>query len=470
MSAPVDLLIVGAGPAGLAAALRARAAGLDVLLVDEQPAPGGQIWRGIEAATRRARGPDLGPDYRAGASLVETFRASGVAYRPGTQIWQIEPGFVAYASSGGRSERIEARSVLVAHGAQERPVPFPGWTLPGVMTVGAAQILLKTASQIPDAPVWIAGCGPLVLLYARQLLDAGGEIAGILDTAPRANRFAALRHLPAALRNSGELLKGLGWLRDLRGAGVPILRGVSGIEALGGEALERIRYRSAAGGSRTVEARVLLVHEGVVPSIHMPLLLGCAHAWREDQMCFAPTLDAWGESSVERIFVAGDAAGIAGATAARLRGDIAALGIAARLGVLDRAEAGRRAAPLRARLARALAARPLLDALYRPRREILTPADDTVVCRCEEVTAGQVRDAAGVGIPGPNQVKAFIRCGMGPCQGRQCGSTVSAILSQVAGLSMDEIGFYRIRSPLKPLTLGEMATIEGARAPDVLQR
>lgn len=469
MSAPVDLLIVGAGPAGLAAALRARAAGLDTLVVDEQPAPGGQIWRGIEAAMRRKAGPDLGRDYRAGAGLVEAFRASGVRYRPGTQLWQIEPGFVAYGSCEGRSERIETRSVLIAHGAQERPAPFPGWTLPGVMTVGAAQILLKTVAQVPEAPVWIAGCGPLVLLYARQLLDAGGTIAGILDTAPRFNRFAALRHLPAALRNAGELLKGLGWLNDLRRAGVPIVRGVSGIEALGGEALERVRYRSAAGEDHTVEARVLLVHEGVIPSIHMPLLLGCAYAWRENQMCFAPTLDVWGESSVERIFVAGDAAGIGGATAARLKGDIAALGIAARLGALDRADAGRQAAPLRAELARTLATRPLLDALYRPRQEILTPADDTVVCRCEEVTARQIRDASRVGISGPNQVKAFIRCGMGPCQGRQCGPTVSAILSQAAGVSMDEVGFYRIRAPLKPLTLGEMAAIEGESAQDVLQ-
>jgi NADPH-dependent 2,4-dienoyl-CoA reductase/sulfur reductase-like enzyme len=165
---------------------------------------------------------------------------------------------------------------------------------------------------------------------------------------------------------------------------------------------------------------------------------------------------------VAQIYVAGDGAGIGGAPAAALRGEIAAIGAAAKLGRIDQGTAVAAAAPIRARLRRALATRPMLDALYRPRPTVLTPENDTIVCRCEEVTAGQIRTAAEVGIAGPNQVKTFTRCGMGPCQGRQCGHSVSAILARATGATMDEIGFYRIRPPLKPITLGELASIETA--------
>jgi NADPH-dependent 2,4-dienoyl-CoA reductase/sulfur reductase-like enzyme len=459
VSETTDLAIIGAGPAGLAAAVRARSLGLAVTLIDEQPAPGGQIWRAIEARMAAGSGLRHGDD-AAGLALVRAFRVSGATYLPGRQVWQVEPGFSVYASTGGKSEKLQARAILLATGAQERPVPFPGWTLPGVITVGAAQILLKTSGQIPDAPVLIAGTGPLILLYACQLLDAGGQIAGILDTAPRENRSAALRHVPRALANHRDLIRGLGWLRKIRTAGIPVVRNVRQLAASGGNALESVRYETASGAQKTIPATLLLVHEGVIPSIHMPLALGCAYQWQEDQRCFAPVVDNWGESSVAALYIAGDGAGIGGAAAASLKGEIAAVGAAEKLGKIDSGTAATTAAALRVRLRRALATRPMLDALYHPRSEVLAPDDDTIVCRCEEVTAGQIRAAASVGIAGPNQIKAFTRSGMGPCQGRQCGHTVSAILAEAAGGTMDEIGFYRVRPPLKPVTLGELASLD----------
>jgi NADPH-dependent 2,4-dienoyl-CoA reductase/sulfur reductase-like enzyme len=219
----VDLLIVGAGPAGMGAAITARRHGLTVMVIDDQPAPGGQIWRSIELTARRD--DILGPSYVEGRAVAEAFRASGALYHPGGQLWQIEPGFRAFVSRDRQAQVIEAKAVILATGAQERPVPFPGWTLPGVLTVGAAQILLKNAGQIPAKPVWIAGSGPLPLLYAVQLLRAGGQIAGYLDTTPPGQLWSALRYLPGALCASGELLKGLGWMAKLR----PVIKGVSGI-------------------------------------------------------------------------------------------------------------------------------------------------------------------------------------------------------------------------------------------------
>lgn len=456
----IDLLIVGAGPAGIAAAVAARRHGLTVLVVDDQPAPGGQIWRAAETVAATPRGARLGAAYCTGAKRTAAFRACGATYEPGCQLWQIEPGFRAFLTQQRKARIVTAKAVILATGAQERPAPFPGWTLPGVLTVGAAQILLKTADQVPEKPVWVAGSGPLLLLYMTQLLAAGGKIAGFLDTTPRGRLAAALRHLPRALGRVGDLAKGFAWTRTLKRAGVPVIRHVAELAAEGEGRLQRLRYRTADGREATVPAEILLIHEGVVPGIHAPLALGCAVEWRAEQHCYAPILDAWGETSQPGVFVAGDGAGIGGAHAAELRGALAGLRAAINLGGLTEAAAEHEARPLRRDLKRELALRPFLDALFAPRPQVFAPADETIICRCEEVTAGDIRTRAALGRPGPNQLKAFTRAGMGPCQGRQCGYPMMHLIAAVQQRPVADVGFYRIRPPLKPVTLGELASLD----------
>jgi bacterioferritin-associated ferredoxin len=182
-----------------------------------------------------------------------------------------------------------------------------------------------------------------------------------------------------------------------------------------------------------------------------------AHAWDEAQLCWRPVVDEWGRTELLNVAIAGDAAGIAGAGAAALTGRLAALDAAHLIGRIDTAERGRRAAPIRAILARERAIRPFLDALYRPADGVLDPPDEVTVCRCEEVTAGQIRRAVRLGAPGPNQVKAFVRCGMGPCQGRLCGPVASTVIARARGLPVAEIGAFRPRAPYKPITVGALA-------------
>ncbi len=266
----VDLLIVGAGPAGMAAAVAARRFGLDVRRGRRSAgARRPDLALGRDRGCRRRAATILGEAYQSGLPFAEAFRASGARYEPGAQLWQIEPGFRAFVSRDRKARTIEAKAVVLATGAQERPVPFPGWTLPGVLTVGAAQILLKSSGQIPDKPVWVAGSGPLPLLYLTQLLRAGGKIAGYLDTTPPGRMRAALPHLPKALRAAGDLLKGLAWTMALKTSGIPdhqACRRHRGDRRR--EQIEAIRYRTAEGREQTVPADILLVHEGVVPSIH----------------------------------------------------------------------------------------------------------------------------------------------------------------------------------------------------------
>lgn len=462
-----DLAIIGAGPAGLAAAATVAGTGASVVLLDEQPLPGGQIYRGVEMVQmlRPKTFGFFGPEFAAGADLAKAVRGSAVDYRPGSVVWDVSPDLVLHYSRDGRSRGLAARHVLIASGALERPVPIPGWTLPGVMTVGALQILLKADALVPRVPAVLAGAGPLLLLLAVQYLRAGAPPTAIVETVPKDAYRRSARHLPQALRGWRSLLKGRGWMRDLARAGVPWYRGCTGLGIEGGDRAEALAF-DHDGGRRRIAADVIALHQGVVPNTQLTRLVGCAHDWDSAQRCFRPRLDAWLASTVEGIWVAGDGGGIAGAKAAEWQGRLAGLAIAGRLGRLDERDRDRQAAPLRTALARELAVRPLLDALYHPSPEVLCPADDVIVCRCEEVTAGRVREAVRLGCPGPNQAKSFLRCGMGPCQGRLCGLTVTEIIARERGLDPAEIGSYRIRPPLKPLPLAELAALDDeAEAP-----
>lgn len=454
-----DVAIIGSGPSGMSAAVRLSAMGVSVVVLDEQPEPGGQIWRGTERNSGSPMSAALGADYEKGKALVATFRGADIDYQPNTQVWQIEEGWSLYTTRKGETHRTQARIILLANGAQERPAPFHGWTLPGVMTVGAAQILLKSGGMLPQGNVWIAGAGPLPLLYATQLLDLGGCVAGYLDTS-KPMRLAALRHLPQAWRDLPNLIKGYRWQQNLKRTG-SYVGGVSDLFAAGDDRLENVGWTSA-GRPHRANADVLLVHEGVVPRIHETLALGCDHAWNEPQSYLYPKLDRWGETSRRDLFVSGDASGIGGWLPATISGEIAALGIADRLGVLENAEGVRRQEKLDSRRRRALALRPFLDRFFAPpRRE---PADDVIICRCEEVTAGSIRKVARSSPPDPAAIKAATRCGMGPCQGRQCGYAVQALLAEVHGVPPRDIKFFNIRPPLKPVTLGEIAALETSEA------
>jgi NADPH-dependent 2,4-dienoyl-CoA reductase/sulfur reductase-like enzyme len=458
VSTNFDLLVIGAGPAGLVAAVQGRALGLTACVVDEQDAPGGQIYRAVERAETEGRAAKLGPDYRHGLELVRAFHASGADYLPNHQVWQVEEDGTAYVSDGDKSRTLKGVRVLVAVGAMERPVPIRGWTLPGVMTVGAAQILHKSIGVVTDESTWISGSGPLVLHFAAEIAAAGGKLAGILDTSASENRWPALAHWQGAWQGRADLVKGLGYFSALRRASIQRITGVQAVEARGDGQLASVRWQRN-GQWHEAPATTLLLHEGVVPNTQMTRALDCAHDWDALQHCFRPRTDAFGASSVANIVVAGDCGGIGGARAAEAQGRIAAIAVACALGRIDAAERDRLCAPLRAELARHGAIRAFLDTLFPPRADLLTPPDDVIVCRCESLTAGDIRAAVKLGCPGPNQVKSFTRCGMGPCQGRLCGLTLTGIIAAERGLTPEAVGALRIRPPLKPLTVGELASI-----------
>jgi NADPH-dependent 2,4-dienoyl-CoA reductase/sulfur reductase-like enzyme len=449
-----DVVVIGAGPAGLAAAATSAKAGLSTLLLDENAGPGGQVWRAI-ASTPVIERDCLGADYWAGGDLVEEMRASGAEIVQRATVWSLDRNLEIGVSVGGASAFIKARRVIVATGALERPFPIPGWTLPGVMTAGAAQTMLKSSALVPDGRTVIAGQGPLLWLLAAQILRLGGRIDRILDTTERGNYFSALPHAFAFL-TSPYFAKGLALMREVR-AKVPVVSAVSELAAAGDGQLATVSY--VAGGRReTMPADLLLLHQGVVPNVNLAMAAGVEHRWDERQLCWSPVLDLNGGSSIDGIAIAGDGAGIGGAEAAVFRGRIAARAAIDVLAPVAAAKSVSMAA-LRAGLARAERGRAFLDTLFRPARQFRIPSGDTVVCRCEEVTANDILDSVAIGATGPNQLKAYRRTGMGPCQGRLCGLTVTELMAQARGKSPEEIGYYRLRAPVKPITLAELAAV-----------
>ena len=445
-----DLIIIGCGPAGMAAATTAAQAGLRVLMLDEAPRAGGQIYRNVSADPA----PWLGRDYAAGAALVAALSHPNIQTQFGATVWRIEADGRVVWSQNGASQISAAPHILLAGGAQERPTPFPGWTLPGVMPAGAAQILMKTSGLLHRDAV-LAGSGPLLYLIDAQMIDAGAAPKALVETQTSAMMRRALPHLPRALLALPVLLKGLGLLQKIRGAGVRRYKAASALQATpqGND----IRFAFTAKGRRhQIDTPLLLTHQGVIPATHTSRAAGVAHIWNDTQQALQPVTDAWGRTNQPRIHIAGDGTGIAGAEAAKAAGALAALDILHLMGRISEDSRNQRAAAPRSALIRARALRPFLDAAYAPLPEILAPTGDTIVCRCEEITAADIRQSVAEGANGPRQVKTATRAGMGPCQGRMCEGATRGILGS-CGITPAPA---RIRSPIKPVTLGELSLLQ----------
>lgn len=452
MDKHTDAVIVGAGPAGLAAACAARSCGLTVTLLDEQAAPGGQLLRNVESPLAQAL---MDPGEReAGLRLVEDFRGSGATYVPRAVVWGMEGRCLSF-SVDNVPQRLSAANVILAPGGMERPVPFPGWTLPGVMGAGGADILLRSGGSLTadkDAPVVLAGNGPLLLLLAGHLLDAGVHIAAWLDTGSLSQRLLSGAAMPAALLDPPYLGKGLRMaLRVLRG-GVPVIRNARDIRALGADSLEKVSY-TVKGETRELPAAVLLRHEGIIPRVQICNALGARLRWDRVQRCWYPDVDANGRTSLDGLYVAGDGAYVHGGDASRLKGRLAGIDAARRLGVISPAEAGRRAAGARRKLAVLRAARGFLRYVFAPDPKIFDVPDETLVCRCECVSAGAIRKAVAEGFLEVNEVKRVTRCGMGQCQGRMCGPALAEITAAAQGARPDAVGCLHMRSPFRPVKL-----------------
>ena len=462
MKRTYDCIVIGAGPAGLACAAEVAGKGLEVAVLDEQAGPGGQIYRNI-TGTSAAQQQILGTDYTEGLELVENFTRASLDYFPQSRVWQAAENGAVYFSRNGASRKLSAPNLVMCTGAMERPVPFPGWTLPGVMTCGGMSNLYKDSGLIPSEPVVIAGSGPFVWLVAEHLLALDAPIAAILDTSPLKQIFPALKEVAGAVKRLDFMMKGVRLIADVHLAArkkkVPIYRNVKEIRAQGAKRLERV---SAVTGSRQLlfEVTVLLVSEGIIPNTSLFRQIGCAHAWNPVQRFWHPLVQDEGQTNLSSVYIAGDGGFVHGAKSAQYKGQLTGLAIARQMHRISTAEYEEQAVPVRRQLVRELVPRPFIDALYAPRRDLFSLDEQTVICRCEGVTAGRVRELVREGLIDHNEIKAIIRCGMGPCQGRMCSSAVLELIAEVSGLDPAETRQHRLRPPIKPVSLQELANAQ----------
>lgn len=433
-----DLAVVGGGAAGLAGAVTAAELGLRVVLLDLSARVGGQFYRQPASALRARRPEALHHDWAAFADLRARLETSGVTHLAGHHVWTVERGgdtdWTVHAVTGadGGDEhpvRVRARAVLLATGAYERQLPFPGWTLPGVVGAGGAQAMLKAGLVLPGKRVVVAGSGPLLLAVASSLAGAGAEVpavveaSGYLGYARRPGALAANpRKLAEAAVHGAALLRHRVALRTR--SAVTEVHGAARVEAVTVTRLDE-RWRPIPGTGREIACDALAVGHGLVPGIELATSLGCATRRTPDHT-LALALDRRLETSVRGLWAAGEPGGVGGAQLARAEGELAARAIAGRLG--GNPGPGGRVRRLRSRRTRLRAFAEAMAAAHAPGpgwTEWLT--DETEVCRCEEVTAGRIREAVEEGARDARTVKLFTRAGMGWCQGRTCGAAVSCL-------------------------------------------
>lgn len=449
-----DVTIVGGGAGGLSAALAARKAGLDVVLMDERPTAGGQYFKQMcgEHPPRDAQQAE-------GRALRAAIEGADVRILDGAEVFSPGdgPGSLL-ATIRGRAHVVTARAIVVAAGAYERAHVVPGWTLPGVMTTGAVQTLVRSYGALPGRRILIAGNGPLNLQVAVEAAEAGAEIVAVVEAAPifAPSRFGALVRMAAADR--ALTAKGIGLTARARRIGIPVVAGeiLKAVQATQ-TGLSATVGPLAGGKARRFEVDVVALGYGFQPSNELLRMLGAAQDFDARFGTLRTRRDAAFETTVADVFAVGDCAGLGGAPAAIAEGVVAAARIGARL----RGGIGPELATEAAAANRALAGhRRFQDALwdlYRAERAGLALAgDDTLVCRCEDVTKARIDAALAEGGGGIGDIKRRTRCGMGRCQGRYCGPTLADAIAAREGRTVVERDFFAPRGPAKPVTIAEI--------------
>lgn len=469
----VDVLVVGAGPSGLAAARVAAAAGLDVLIADERRKPGGQYFK-QPAEGFRIDESAVDAQFAEGMQLLRAARDAGARIMSGATVWgAFAPDAVAVVADG-RTQLIRPKRLILATGAYERAVPVPGWTTPGVMTTGAAQTLLRAYQIAPGRRILIAGNGPLNLQVAHELMRSGAQVVALVEAAGSPFLSAPAAVLSMAATAPGLLATGLRQALELRMRGIPTLYchalvGVEGDQRVTRAAVAAIDSNGyVVGGTRKAfEVDAVCVNHGFLPQNELARALGCAFRFDALSSSFAAERDAHGRSSLPNVFIVGDAGGMRGARVALAQGALAGAAVAA-----DLARGPINVGNWEQELRRHERFQDALWQLFAAPALITQLADSaTLICRCEEIDRRTIEDRLDRQATTFGSVKRMTRLGMGQCQGRYCATLCADLLRQRSGGAPAADDFFAPRAPFKPVAIARLAGDAGPEptAVDILR-
>jgi NADPH-dependent 2,4-dienoyl-CoA reductase/sulfur reductase-like enzyme len=459
-----ELAIVGAGPGGIAAAMEAAKLGVTPTLIDDNTKIGGQIYRQFNKGLNITDPELMGPDFERGSKLLKGFDEykGQLDYLNEAVVWGLFDGNELAYQRGKESFGMKYRRLIVSTGAYDRPVPFPGWTLPGILTAGGAQNLVKLQGVIPGNNILLAGTGPLQLTLASQIIRAGGKIEAILE-AGNIDRWLSL--VWGSLGQWELLSDGWQYWRDIRKAGVPLMRRHMITEAQGNGKVEEAviaeidkDWRPTSANRQTLKVDTICLEYGFVPSVELTRLAKCEHRYE-------PLLGGWiplrknnMETSVPGIYCVGDGSGVAGSFVAIEEGRIAGVSVALSLGYVSAGNAVKYMKPFRKRLNRMNRLRKALDVISMPRAGLYELAsDNTIICRCMEITLKEIKEAILKGAADINEVKRVTHAGMGRCQGRMCGPVAFEIISRYLEPGSIQSNYLTARPPVKPISIAALA-------------
>jgi NADPH-dependent 2,4-dienoyl-CoA reductase/sulfur reductase-like enzyme len=450
----MSVVIVGAGPAGTRAAEVLVAAGLRPIVIDEAPANGGRIYQRQPAGFQRSARALYGFEAAKAQAIHDIFDQlhPSIDFRPRTLAWNLRSGIIDTICDG-KASAVPLEQMILCTGAMDRVIPLPGWTLPGVFTLGGSQIALKAQGCAIGARVAFLGTGPLLYLVAYQYARAGAQVASVLDTTPFATKAAQAFGL---MRGGANFAKGLYYISWLRAHGIPIAEGVTPLTIEGNGQVEALSWRDGRGTRHEAAVDAVALGFGLKAEAQLADLAGVPFDFDPVQHNWVPRKDPTGRTSVEGVFLAGDGSGIQGADLAEAAGARAAWAVLASRGLAVDARA---VARLDATLAAGSTFRAALERAFPfPAKLAADMADDTILCRCEAITAGELRAAADEALamlpPSEvNRAKALTRVGMGRCQGRVCGPAAAEVLAASLSCPGEQVGRLRGQPPVKPIPI-----------------
>ncbi|MFL6836697.1 MAG: FAD-dependent oxidoreductase [Bradyrhizobium sp.] len=450
----MSIVIVGAGPAGTRAAEILVGAGLRPIVIDEAPENGGRIYQRQPAEFHRTLRALYGFEAAKARAIHDTFDQlrTSIDFRPRTLAWNMRPGIID-TMCDGKARTVGFAQTILCTGAMDRVIPLPGWTLPGVFTLGGSQISLKAQGCAIGARVAFLGTGPLLYLVAYQYARAGAQVTAVLDTTPFATKAAQTLGL---MRGGATFAKGLYYIAWLRAHGIPIFEGVTPLAIGGNGQVESLSWRDARGSTQEAAVDAVALGFGLKPEAQLADLAGVPFEFDPVQHNWVPRRDRSGQTSVQGVFLAGDGSGIRGADLAEAAGARSAWAVLATRGLAVDARA---VARLDATLAAGATFRAALERAFPfPTKLAADMADDTILCRCEVITAGELRAAANEALatlpPSEvNRAKALTRVGMGRCQGRVCGAAAAEILAMTLSCAVERVGRLRGQPPVKPIPI-----------------